>query len=272
MGGSRRSDGDASSRRESNRFDPPVDTLQGTGSLKVGPAKLDASLEPSLSLVECMKRARESELHRIETTKLASAAASQLLGESARVVKLSTVNGRLLAVVDGAVPMDTLETFYNCVQGDNFTRTEFARRETREFRHHVTEYRPSTMRRTPLYADIERVVRAFFPRQHEPQLNLYRAYTNAVMYGDVAFPHRDSEDNDHVTVIMYPNPEWSSEFGGETMFYDEQGEIVDTVEPKLGRLVLFAGSILHKGSPPGRLFFGARYTAAFKFSPDPPVS
>lgn len=125
---------------------------------------------------------------------------------------------------------------------------------------------------TERHTDIERVVRAFFPRQHEPQLNLYRAYTNAVMYGDVAFPHRDSEDNDHVTVIMYPNPEWSSEFGGETMFYDEQGEIVDTVEPKLGRLVLFAGSILHKGSPPGRLFFGARYTAAFKFSPDPPVS
>merc|ERR1712190_442274 len=92
-------------------------------------------------------------------------------------------------------------------------------------------------------------------------------YTNAVMYGDAAFVHRDSGDHDHVTAIVYPNPEWAPELGGETLFYAESGEIVEACEPRPGRICVFHGSIMHKGSPPGRLFWGARYTTAFKFQP-----
>merc|ERR1719440_825037 len=81
--------------------------------------------------------------------------------------------------------------------------------------------------------------------------------------------HRDSDSGDHVTALLYPNlePEWRAEFGGETVFYDEDREIVDAVEPRPGRLCLFTGSILHKGSPPGRLVYESRFTTAFKFSP-----
>lgn len=49
----------------------------------------------------------------------------------------------------------------------------------------------------------------------------YRIYTNAVLFGDVAFVHPDSCDAEHVTALFYSNPEWASEFGGETVFYDE---------------------------------------------------
>merc|ERR1719401_3205914 len=97
-------------------------------------------------------------------------------------------------------------------------------------------------------------------------MQVYRMYTNSVMFGDAAFVHRDSCEPEHVTALVYPNPEWASELGGETIFYDESGEIVEAVEPRPGRLVIFRGCILHKGSPPSRLFWGARYTTAFKFA------
>ena len=32
----------------------------------------------------------------------------------------------------------------------------------------------------------------------------------------------------YIEVIAYPNPEWASELGGETLWYDEAGEIQDS--------------------------------------------
>mmetsp|Transcript_41906 Transcript_41906/g.121143 ORF Transcript_41906/g.121143 Transcript_41906/m.121143 type:complete len:327 (-) Transcript_41906:93-1073(-) len=191
---------------------------------------------------------------------------------SARLVKATSVDGRLIIVLDGAVPAGVRAHLFECLQTDAFRRTEFARQDTREFRHHVVDYNVDKLRRTELSQIIDRLVAAFFQDADSPPLEVYRIYTNAVMFGDVAFMHRDSFDASHVTALFYPNPEWACELGGETVFYDEEGEIVEAVEPRPGRLVLFRGCIQHKGSPPSRLFWGSRYTTAFKYAvPDSPT-
>jgi len=189
-------------------------------------------------------------------------------GKAARLAQLTSVDGRLIVAIDGIMPVDEVDEFFRCLQGDAFRCTEFARPDTREFRHHVTEYNVPRFRQTPIFAAINEATQLFFPpRDADSRLEVYRAYTNAVLYGDVGFVHQDSNNDDHVTALLYPNPEWSSELGGETVFYAADGEIAAAIEPRPGRLVLFHGIIPHKGSPPSRLFFGTRYTTAFKFAP-----
>ena len=53
------------------------------------------------------------------------------------------------------------------------------------------------------------------------------AYTNALSYGDSMFQHQDATsltkyiDRDvFVTALIYPNPSWHVDWGGETVFYD----------------------------------------------------
>jgi len=185
----------------------------------------------------------------------------------ARLVRATSVDGRLVFVIDGAVPDAAREQLYACLMTDAFRRAEFATQETREYRHHVVSYSIERMKRTELFEVVDRLVQALFVGPGEPPLDVFRIYTNALLFGDVAFAHRDALDERHVTALAYPNPEWAHEFGGETLFYDEHGEIVDAVEPWPGRLVLFKGTILHKGSPPSRLVWGTRFTTAFKFGP-----
>lgn len=239
-------------------------------SWKAGPSTGLPCQLPELGLeARALQKAREEGLRR------AGEALRDHFGPKATLVKATSVDGRLLFVIDGLVTESVRSHLYECLQGDSFQRTEFARPDTHEFRHHVVEYNPDKLRRTELWEIVSRLVTALFPAgEGGRRLEVYRIYTNAVMFGDAAFVHRDSCDNEHVTALVYPNPEWSSELGGETIFYDEGGEIVEAVEPRPGRLCLFHGSIMHKGSPPGRLFWGARYTTAFKFAPEdlPPTT
>lgn len=223
------------------------------------------------AIAEFTEEARALERRREECTERASASIRELFGSEARITKAVSVNGRLVFVVDGAVTEEVRAQLYECLQTDAFKRTEFARPDTREFRHHVVEYNVEKLRRTELFDVANRLVEALFVSgQDRPALQVYRIYTNAIQFGDVGFVHRDSGESEHVTALFYPNPEWAPELGGETVFYDEGGEIVEAVEPRPGRLVLFRGCILHKGSVPTRLLWGSRYTTAFKFAPEEP--
>lgn len=173
---------------------------------------------------------------------------------------------RHIIVIDYAIPLDLVADLYQSLLADRFRRTEFARPDTKQYKHHLVEYNPNELRKYAVSQIVTALVKLCFPA--EP-LEMYRVYTNAILFGDVAFMHRDSDSDDHITALLYPNlePEWRAEFGGETVFYDESREIIDAVEPRPGRLCLFTGSILHKGSPPGRLVYESRFTTAFKFSP-----
>ncbi len=111
-------------------------------------------------------------------------------------------------------------------------------------------------------------------------IELYRAYVNLFKRGDHPRAHRDSLESQHVlihplpsepprrphartpraslpaavhhqvTALVYPHTEWSHDDGAETLFYDDDGEIVAAVRPRPGRTVLFTGDILHSARPP----------------------
>lgn len=62
--------------------------------------------------------------------------------------------------------------------------------------------------------------------------------------GKPTIPHIDST-KPHDVILYYVN-----ESDGDSIFYDEIGNVANTVSPKKGRVVIFNGGLIHSGTPP----------------------
>ncbi len=92
-----------------------------------------------------------------------------------------------------------------------------------------------------------------------------RMYVNAYSYGDCPTVHVDHLKDGHFTVLYYANYEWSHNWSGETVFYnDAMDEIIRAVYPKPGRIVAFDSRIPHVAREPNRICPVVRYTIAIK--------
>ncbi len=52
----------------------------------------------------------------------------------------------------------------------------------------------------------------------------------------------------NVTVLYYANLLWQPDWGGETIFYNDEQDAVLAVSPKAGRVVVGRGAILHRAA------------------------
>lgn len=94
-----------------------------------------------------------------------------------------------------------------------------------------------------------------------------RAYVNCSVYGDGYYAHRDCATHErHVTLLYYANLEWQPDWGGETIYYNDEEEAELAVMPRPGRLVIARGAILHRGNVPTRVCYEERYTLAYKLN------
>ena len=96
---------------------------------------------------------------------------------------------------------------------------------------------------------------------------LKRAYANAYTYGMINEIHQDDfplSPLDIITVMFYLNKEWSIDFGGETNFYKNE-EIINSVLPKPGRVVIFDGFIPHCGKEVNRTCVELRMVASVRY-------
>lgn len=103
--------------------------------------------------------------------------------------------------------------------------------------------------------------------------NLVRVYTNAQTYGTDPVVHTDdsafyrsicNEETIPKTILIYMNEQWDCDWGGETSFFSDSGEIIASVLPKKGRAVIFDGTIRHGARPLSRYFTGMRQILVFK--------
>jgi len=79
-----------------------------------------------------------------------------------------------------------------------------------------------------------------FPKE---RFELERVYVNNAVYGDVYYAHRDCDPKlANVTVLHYGNVTWHSDWGGETLFYDDQHDVELAVTPRPGRFVVSRGA------------------------------
>lgn len=101
---------------------------------------------------------------------------------------------------------------------------------------------------------------------HMPTAILLGVYANGQTVGQDAPIHRDNKvDESGLTVVMFCNEYWPSSWGGELVFYDHRKEnILKSVLPKPGRIVIFNGHVPHGARSPAVTCDQLRMTLAFK--------
>jgi Rps23 Pro-64 3,4-dihydroxylase Tpa1-like proline 4-hydroxylase len=95
-------------------------------------------------------------------------------------------------------------------------------------------------------------------------LKVIRQYANGHTYGQGGQPHQDDVRPDCYTFLYYPMLKWQGTWDGETVYYQDDGEIRFALKPKPNRAIFFDSTILHQGRAPSRYFSGLRVTIAFK--------
>lgn len=96
------------------------------------------------------------------------------------------------------------------------------------------------------------------------KLRVIRQYANGHTYGLGGAPHADDRRPGTYTLLYYPNPEWRAGWEGETVYYDDGGEVVFVVQPKPNRAAFFDSRIVHHGRAPSRSCRELRVTVAYK--------
>lgn len=98
-----------------------------------------------------------------------------------------------------------------------------------------------------------------------PYETLGNVYTNMLRTMDRPTAHIDNIDPKNRTVMFYTNDEWYRDWGGETIFYDFNDNIIKAVQPRPGRVVSFDGRIPHSARPPVTSAYTPRYITVMKF-------
>ncbi len=93
---------------------------------------------------------------------------------------------------------------------------------------------------------------------------LVRCYANAHTFGIEGAIHQDSHQLGNYTTIVYVNPSWKPDWAGETVFFNDVGDIWNAVLPKPGRIVTFDGRIKHVARAVSRVSPALRVTLMFK--------
>ncbi|MEO8019172.1 MAG: 2OG-Fe(II) oxygenase [Pseudomonadota bacterium] len=176
--------------------------------------------------------------------------------------RTASVDGHDIFVFDGLVPAEESARYFKAISQASFTRTEKARPESVEYRHWVCEMPLENLPRTRLWLATEKAVTDVRPNE---RFLPYRVYTNFAAFGDILLTHFDALPNTReLTALWFLCEQWDTEWGGETLFFDADGDAQVAVSPKPGRLLLFDGAIRHAGRPPNRNCPVARYTFAVK--------
>jgi SM-20-related protein len=120
------------------------------------------------------------------------------------------------------------------------------------------------------YKDIEKRIVDLVNDGNNDDYICYKIHVNANKFGDVLDLHRDVNPVKGLvplTSMIYGNKEWDINWGGETIFSDGE-EILKSVTPKPGRLIIFDATILHTGRVPSPAFPNFRYTLVYRLISD----
>ena len=178
-----------------------------------------------------------------------------------------TISGRELFLCDGFVDPAHVTKIANVVKTLNYQRKERSRPDLPAVASSA-DIVDAALRMDPFFLRLRQVAEQMFSGE---VLRDQRAYVNSSVFGDMYYAHRDcAAHRNHVTILYYVNLNWQTDWGGETIFYDDDNEAQLVVTPRPGRMVISRGAILHRGTVPTRACHEERYTIAYKLlSGDP---
>jgi len=114
---------------------------------------------------------------------------------------------------------------------------------------------------------VARIIAAALERTYPgySRIEIARIHVNCLPYGDLLTTHEDGEPGAALTGLYFGNAEWRSEWQGELIMCDPDGESLYAILPKPGRIVLFPGEIPHRAGAPSRACYTHRLTIGHKF-------
>ena len=185
-------------------------------------------------------------------------------------IRKSMISGRELFVCDGMVKSAMLQQINTLVRTLHYVRTEKSRADVPGLVA-VCNFAPETIATDTFLRGLRQTVQRLFPNE---QFTDQRAYVNCSVYGDAYYIHRDCAAHErHVTALYYANLEWRPDWGGETVYYNDEEDAECVIAPRPGRLMIARGAVLHRGNVPTRSCYEERYTLAYKLNsvgPSPP--
>ncbi|PRQ06680.1 2OG-Fe(II) oxygenase [Enhygromyxa salina] len=84
----------------------------------------------------------------------------------------------------------------------------------------------------------------------DPSVGLSHVYAASISSDACGTVHTDTVHPQALTFLYYANSSWRAGWGGETVFYDDDGDAMMVVAPRPGRLVAFHSNILHRAGIP----------------------
>jgi hypothetical protein len=179
-----------------------------------------------------------------------------------RITRRQRIDDKELYVLDGLLPEDDNVALARALAAMPFRKAEADRAGT-QMRGFVADFETRQVGSHPLVEAILAQVKRLFPGE---RFHIERAYCNSNVYGDMSYAHRDASARrpGDLTAIFYANEHWEKDWGGETMFFDDEGDAVACVAPRRGRLALFRGCIEHRNGIPSRECYSARLTFVLK--------
>jgi SM-20-related protein len=184
-----------------------------------------------------------------------------------------------IEVIDKAIPLELLDKYNNLEIAVTRNRSDDGENFYTTFVEYGSNYdvHGQTVINNFLHGEAKDIWEWFKSKTDVQDSNLNSCYINTMTFGDEGFTHIDGEVEDNViTCIIYMNPEWHSQWGGETVFYggeftDDFGDswyynhdIVKSVLPRYGRAVIFDGHIPHSARSISKKCYMERKTLMFK--------
>jgi hypothetical protein len=178
-------------------------------------------------------------------------------------IRKSIISGRELFVCDGLVEPLMQQQVGALVRTLHYVRTEKSRAGVPGLVA-VCDIVPERIATDSFLRGLRQTVERLFP---DEQFTDQRAYVNCSVYGDAYYMHRDCAAHlRHVTALYYANLEWQPDWGGETVYYNDEEDAECVISPRPGRLVIARGAVLHRGTVPTRSCYEERYTLAYKLN------
>jgi SM-20-related protein len=178
-------------------------------------------------------------------------------------IRSALISGREIFICDGLIDAAMVARIGAVVRSLHYVRREKSRPGVPGLAA-VSDIAPNMIPGDVFLQTLRGITEQMFPAD---RFTDQRAYVNSSVFGDGYYTHRDCGLQDqHVTALYYANTEWQTDWGGETIYFNDQEDAELVVSPKPGRLVIARGAILHRGGVPARVCHEERFTLAYKLS------
>jgi len=171
---------------------------------------------------------------------------------------------------DGQIPQELLDAAIDEIDGRNW-RYGWKSSKMLGFGHWNVVLSDSKIEREEVYHEVPQCIRDLWdyiqPRFMPTTPVLVRAYSNAHTYGVEGYIHRDSKFATNQTCIIYVEKDWKPEWAGETVFFDEDEDVIKAILPRYGRFTIFPGNVKHVGRGVSRICPTIRRVLVLKGKP-----